>query len=163
MLYPFPWSIINDLKRKEKETFLIRGKIIIAVGREEDDETFLSLFRGWKKSSNPKGIDRLIYNAPDLLLSISTFKFQSLFLGPHLGQDEVAPSHQKATRPASFNFSFLPSFLPTFTWTPSPFSAYFPSPPPSPSRVNILSTVRREDVSHWYLSVGTGNLHRKKK
>lgn len=162
MFYPFRWSIINDLKRKEKETFLIRGKIIIAVGREEDDETFLSLFRGWKKSSNPKGIDRLIYNAPDLLLSISTFKFQSLFLGPHLGQDEVAPSHQKATRPASFNFSFLPSFLPTFTWTPSPFSAYFPSPSPSP-RVNILSTVRREDVSHWYLSVGTGNLHRKKK
>ena len=159
MFYPFRWSIINDLKRKEKETFLIRGKIIIAVGREEDDETFLSLFRGWKKSSNPKGIDRLIYNAPDLLLSISTFKFQSLFLGPHLGQDEVAPSHQKATRPASFNFSFLPSFLPTFTWTPSPFSAYFPSPPPSP-RVNILSTIRREDVSHWYLSVGTGNLHR---
>lgn len=161
MFYPFRWSIINDLKRKEKETFLIRGKIIIAVGREEDDETFLSRFRSWKKSS--KGIDRLIYNAPDLLLSISTFKFQSLFLGPHLGQDEVAPSHQKATRPASFNFSFLPSFLPTFTWTPSPFSAYFPSPPPSPSRVNILSTVRREDVSHWYLSVGTGNLHRKKK
>ena len=157
MFYPFRWSIINDLKRKEKETFLIRGKIIIAVGREEDDETFLSRFRSWKKSS--KGIDRLIYNAPDLLLSISTFKFQSLFLGPHLGQDEVAPSHQKATRPASFNFSFLPSFLPTFTWTPSPFSAYFPSPPPSP-RVNILSTVRREDVSHWYLSVGTGNLHR---
>lgn len=80
-----------------------------------------------EKSSNPKGIDRLIYNAPDLLLSISTFKFQSLFLGPHLGQDEVPRSHQKATRPASFKFSFLP----TFTWTPSsllspPFLCLFP-------------------------------------
>ena len=110
MLYPFPWSIINDLKRKEKETFPYTRQDYHRAGRRgrEEDEMFLSRFRSWKKSS--KGIDRLIYNAPDLLLSISTFKFQSLFLGPHLGQDEVAPSHQKATRPASFNFSFLPSF-----------------------------------------------------
>lgn len=88
---------------------------------------FFPCFAVGKIAPNHKGIDRLIYNAPDLLLSISTFKFQSLFLGPHLGQDEVPRSHQKATRPASFKFSFLP----TFTWTPPsflspPFLCLFP-------------------------------------
>lgn len=39
----------------------------------------LSYFTVANCLSSPKGIDRLIHNAPDLLLSISTFKFPSPF------------------------------------------------------------------------------------
>lgn len=50
------------------------------IDSKGDDETLpLLYFTVINCLSSPKGIDRLIHNAPDLLLSISTFKFPSPF------------------------------------------------------------------------------------